>query len=78
MDKVGFPQPRPTILYNNNNGAVSLTKNTKHNSHIKHIDIHHHFVRECVENGEITVRYIPSAENLADIFTKPLRHVAHH
>ena len=77
MDEVGFPQPRPAVLYNDNNGAVSLTKNTKHNSRVKHIDIRHHFVRECVENGDIVVRYIPSSENLADIFTKPLGKVAH-
>ena len=55
MDKVCYPQPRPAVLYNNNNGAVSLTKNTKHNSCVKHIDIHHHFVCECVENREITI-----------------------
>jgi len=78
MDEVGFPQPKPAILYNDNNGAVSLTKNTKHNSRVKHIDIHHHFIRECVENGEIAVRYISSSENLANIFMKPLGWIAHH
>jgi hypothetical protein len=78
MDEVGFPQPRPAVLYNDNNGAVSLTKNTKHNSRVKHIDIRHHFIRDCVENGEIIVHYVPSSENLADVFTKPLGRIIHH
>ena len=78
MDEVGFPQPRPAVLYNDNNSAVILTKNTKHNSHVKHIDIHHHFVQKCVENGEITVCYTSSSENLADIFMEPLGCITHH
>ena len=78
MDKVGYPQAKPGILYNDNAGAISLTKNTKNNSWVKHIDIHHHFIRECIKNGDIIVRHIPSSENLADIFTKPLGRIAHH
>lgn len=55
MEEVGYTQEKPGILYNNNSGAIALTKNTKHNSHIKHINIQHHFIHECVENGEISV-----------------------
>ena len=64
MDEVGFPQPQPAILYNNNNGVMSLTKNTKHNSRVKHINIHHHLMCKCIENGDIAVQYIPSSEKL--------------
>ena len=46
MDEVRYPQKKTGILYNNNLGAVVLTKNTKHNLHIKHIDIRHHFICE--------------------------------
>ena len=78
MDEVGYPQPRPAILYNNNAGAVSLTKNTKGNTWVKHIDVQHHYICDLVEDGKITVCHLPSTENLADVFTKPLRRDAHH
>ena len=65
------------VLYNDNSGAVTLTKNTKHNSCVKHIDIRHHFICDCVKNRDITVLHVPSANNLADLFTKALGHVAH-
>ena len=29
-------------------------------------------IRQVVDDGEIQVNYVPSADNLADIFTKPL------
>lgn len=38
----------------------------------KHILRHYHFVRECVENGQIEVEYVPGVEQKADILTKAL------
>ena len=75
MDEVGYPQKKPGILYNDNSGAVVLTKNTKHNSRVKHIDIRHHFIRECVESRNISVLHVPSVNNLVDLFTKALGRV---
>jgi len=31
MDEIGYPQPRPALIWNDNSGMVSLTKNTKNN-----------------------------------------------
>jgi hypothetical protein len=77
MSEVGFPQPKPVRLYGDNAGAIALTKNTKHNARVKHIDIRHHYIRERVDDGDIIVEHIPSADNLADIFTKTLGKVMH-
>ena len=78
MDEVSYPQLRPGILYNDNAGAVSLAKNTKGNVHVKHIDIRHHYIQDLVKDGRIVIHHLSSTENLADIFTKPLGHNAHH
>ena len=77
MEKVGYAQEKPGILYNDNSGAIALTKNTKHNSQVKHIDIRHHFIQECVEDRKISVLHVSSTNNLVDLFTKVLRRVAH-
>jgi hypothetical protein len=55
-----------------NQGAIALAKDNKFHSRTKHIDLRYHFIREAVEDGKIKVEYIPTAENVADIFTKPL------
>ncbi|GLB39961.1 putative reverse transcriptase (RNA-dependent DNA polymerase) [Lyophyllum shimeji] len=78
LSDIDFPQPRPAQLFADNSGAISLTKNTKNNARVKHIDIRHHYLRECVENGDVHVNYIPSAENIADLLTKALPRPAHH
>ena len=38
----------------------------------KHIDIHHHFLREHIENEDIDLEYINTSEMIADVLTKPL------
>jgi hypothetical protein len=39
---------------------------------MKHIEIDYHFVRERVANKQLEVWFIPSEDQLADGFTKPL------
>ena len=73
-----IPHLLPGIIKGNNRGAIALTKNTKDHGKIKHIDIHHHYIRELLEAGRIIMEQVPSADNLADIFTKPLPCDHHH
>nr|GFC05071.1 retrovirus-related Pol polyprotein from transposon TNT 1-94 [Tanacetum cinerariifolium] len=41
-------------------------------SRSKHIDIHHHFIREQVERGVVKLYFVSTDYQLADIFTKAL------
>ena len=36
----------------------------------KHIEVHYHFIWECVLAGDIDLVYIGTYEQVADIFTK--------
>ncbi len=65
----------PTTLFIDNHGAHLLAKNPVNHSNTKHIDVRHHFIRECVANGSIILRLVASTDNIADICTKPLRKV---
>ena len=55
-----------------NQGAITLSKDNKFHAQTKHINIRYHFIREAVEDRKIQVEYIPTDDNVADIFTKPL------
>ena len=54
-------------------GAIYLAKNPATTPSSKYIDIRHHFIRECLANGEFKVVYGPSEEQHAGLLTKPLR-----
>jgi hypothetical protein len=72
LGELGLDVGESTILYEDNRGAIAMSKNPMGHKRTKHIDIRYHFVREAVEAGTIDVRYCPSADMLADIFTKPI------
>ena len=62
----------PLTVLCNNQGAIVLLKDNKFHSRTKHIDLQYHFIREVVDEGKINVKYIPTAENVANVFTKAL------
>ena len=41
-------------------------------SKTKHIPIKYHFLREKILEQKVKLEYVPSKEQVADIFTKPL------
>ena len=55
-----------------NTSAISIVANPVNHSTTKHIEIRYHFIREHAANGTISVNYVPTEKQLADIFTKPL------
>ena len=53
-----------------NQGSITLTKDNKFHMKMKHIDVWYHFIWECIEDGKLKVKYIPTADNIPDIFTR--------
>ena len=59
-------------MYENNEGAKALAENPQGFHRSKHIDVRFHFLRELVRLGQVTIHSVASAEQRADILTKPL------
>ncbi|GKE16548.1 hypothetical protein Tco_1424125 [Tanacetum coccineum] len=57
-----------------NNGVIDLIKNPVQHSRTNHIEIRHHFLRDNVQKGHISIEKVQSIDNIADILTKPLKH----
>ena len=72
LDEVNIKYSLPGLIKGDNRGAIALTKNTKDHVKVKHIDIRHHYIRELLQSGAIALEQVPSKDNLADLFTKPL------
>ncbi|GJX63850.1 hypothetical protein Tco_0296750 [Tanacetum coccineum] len=56
-----------------NKGAIDLSKKPVQHSRTKHIEIRHHILRDNIQKGNIFIENVASEDNIADIFTKPLK-----
>ena len=77
FQELGFRKKQPTVLYCNNKGTVACTHDPHSHSQMKHIDIHAHFIHDCVNKELIDVHHIPGTENPSDLLTKPLNKFIH-
>jgi hypothetical protein len=57
---------------NDSTSAICVAKNPVLHSKTKHIEVRYHFLRDNVEKGKIALIHVPTHDQRADIFTKPL------
>jgi hypothetical protein len=61
---VSFP------IYCDNTAAIQLSKNEIQHQKTKHIDIAYHFLRDLIKTSKVSVEWISTNDQLADILTK--------
>jgi hypothetical protein len=72
MADLGFPQSNASIIFEDNQSCIKFTENPVNHTRMKHINIKYHFIKEAVASSALKLKYIPSAQNVADILTKPV------
>ena len=60
------------VVYCDDSSAIDIFKNPVQHFKTKHIEIRYHFIRDLVERRIVSLEYIPTKRQNADIFTKPL------
>ncbi|WVZ58994.1 hypothetical protein U9M48_009204, partial [Paspalum notatum var. saurae] len=65
-------EPRAPVLRVDNNSAIELAKNPVLHDRSKHIDIQFHYIRKCVAGWQVILGHVHTAQQLADLLTKPL------
>jgi hypothetical protein len=72
LAELGINLSRSPCLWCDNLGATYITTNPRFYGRTKHIEIDFYFVRERVARRQLDVRFISSADQVADGFTKSL------
>ncbi|EDN06631.1 hypothetical protein HCAG_03161 [Histoplasma mississippiense (nom. inval.)] len=77
LDADDHPNPPPAnglayTIHADNKSAIELSSSEAIPRRSKHIEVRFHILWDLVRKNEISVRYVPSAENAAGGLTKPL------
>ena len=73
LKELSLPQEEPTKIFVDNKSTIALAKNPVFHDRSKHIDTRYHYIRECVTKMDVQLEYVKTNDQVADIFTKPLK-----
>ncbi|MCO5559957.1 hypothetical protein L7F22_013561 [Adiantum nelumboides] len=72
MADMGVGQDTANTIYTDSQSVLAVARNPVSHARTKHIEVHYHNVWERLSVGEINLAYVPTQDNLADLFTKAL------
>jgi transposase InsO family protein len=72
MEELGLHTQTGSIVYGDNQSTLAVSENGVKGARTKHVDVKYHFVTETVEQGSVKLRWVPTTQQQADLFTKAL------
>lgn len=69
---LGYEQTDATVIYEDNQGCIAMSKNPVMRDCCKHINSRVHFLRELAASGDVVMEYENTKDMTADVLTKPL------
>ena len=72
LENLGFPQPGPTVLHEDNQTCIAIIKGESSAGNNKFVAQRYHAIRDMYRLQKIVPVYTPTAEQLADMLTKAL------
>lgn len=73
LEKIGAEEKSATVIHCDNNSTIQLSKHPVLHGKSKHIEVRFHYLRELVSGEIVKLEYCATENQVADIFTKPLK-----
>ena len=73
LQELRYGKDEQMKLICDNQAAIHISSNLIFHERTKHIEVDCHFIKEKIASGCMTTSFVNSKNQLADIFSKPLR-----
>ena len=77
LTELGFSQSDSTPLYSDNTSVIQIATNHVYHERTKHIEVDFHSIREALDNRVISLPYVSTNLQIADVFTKAMTRQCH-
>jgi transposase InsO family protein len=77
LSGLGYSTEDATSILSDSQGSIALSKNPEGHRKVKHIGVRHHFIRDEVAKGTLTLEYTSTSQMAADVLTKPVSTIQH-
>lgn len=74
---MGYKFDAATTIYVDNKSAIELCSTLKMTHKTKHINMRINYIRELINKRMVSLSFIPTEYNVADVLTKPLAAKSH-
>ena len=71
LEEIGLGVTRPIVIGCDSDSAIKLAADPVYHERTKHIDVWVHFIRDHVRRGAAVLLFVPTAEAVADVLTRP-------
>lgn len=72
LEELTFPVDKPTVLLEDNDACIAISTRPGTSARTRHIRRRFHFIKDHVHRGDLELVPVESAENAADLLTKPV------
>ena len=63
---------KPTMIFEDNTNTIDVALNIGNKGKSRHFDTKYYCTKQRVQENKVHIQWVPSIENIADMFTKPL------
>ena len=70
LEFLGFPQNRPTVIFEDNNACIQMAQNAANTSRSKHIDLRKYYLKELERRNIVQLVRVSFIDQHADFLTK--------
>lgn len=70
LEEIGFPQ-QAICLFEDNKSVLAMAQKGVFSTRTRHIDLRYKYLLHAVRDGSVSLQYVSSTDNCADLMTKP-------
>ena len=73
LQELGLHMAGRTVMWEDNTACEAMSRNPVNHKRCKHIKLKYFYLRDLVESGILGLEFISTVDQVADLFTKPVK-----